>query len=92
MAVDLHPERPMLETDGTDELALAAFDAGMTLGEVLALGISPIKIRCTDGWKPLLEKIEERFGYCWEWVPDSDKPPAEYYLKRWGVCVLRKVG
>lgn len=81
----------MLEPDGSCEEAINAAYAGLSVVEICQLGISPIRFRCDEAWKPILDRIEITFGYCYEWLPDNPDEVPEPWRNRWGTVHLKKV-
>lgn len=80
--------------DRSDPLVSDAAEAGFHVSAVMDLGLSPLAFECNEAWKPLLSRLGDRYGYCWEWVPDEGWEVVELmpWQSRYGIVVLTKVG
>lgn len=87
-----YPDRPEIIPNRCDPLVSDAACAALTIADCLNIGLSPITIKCNEAWKPLLERMGTRFGYCWEWVSTDSFPQSTEHYARFGEAVLTKVG
>lgn len=77
--------------DRSDPLASDASEAGFNVATCMDVGLSPLVLLVSEGWKPLLARLSDRYGYCWEWVTTDPMPSTETYW-RLGEATLTKVG
>jgi hypothetical protein len=77
----------------SDPLLWDAACCGLTLLDVMQLGLSPISIKCSESAKPIIDVMCDAQGYNWEWEADRRITPVdEDYQARIGEAVLKKVG
>lgn len=92
MTMEKMPDKIQLIPDRSDPLMPSACYAGFSVADVMLIGLSPIAMTCNEAWKPLLARLADRFGYCWEWVPTE---PFYFerggWMSRMGEAVLTKV-
>jgi hypothetical protein len=79
----------------SDPLLRTACYAGLTVYDLLQLGLSPLAFRCNSAWVPLLERMVATVPYVYEWVADEAWRDVEM-TEPWQTCpgevVLTKVG
>jgi hypothetical protein len=77
----------------SDPLLRTACFAGLTIYDLLQLGLSPLAFKCNSAWVPLLERMVATVPYVYEWVADEAWRDVEIepWQTRPGEVVLTKV-
>jgi hypothetical protein len=78
----------------SDPLLWDAACCGLTILDVMQLGLSPIAMKCSESARRVIDVMCDAQGYNWEWVPTEVWPPYEPWpwSSRMGEAVLTKVG
>lgn len=91
----VQPDQLTLVTESSDPLAPDGCFAGLTLHDLMCLGLSPLVFRCNEAWCRIGERLATVTGYEMTFVLDtgqaSDEVMAENpWASRDGTLTFRK--